>query len=76
MLPSTLDPRHGTLAHDMEPSTLDKKIDSAPQTQPMYSRPVPSYKIGCCGGGQTLDQIFFLGEGVSTEVGAHQLKEK
>ena len=28
MLPSTLDPRHGTLALDMEPSTLDKKIDS------------------------------------------------
>ena len=54
MLPSTLDPRHGTLALDTEPSTLtlDKKIDSAPQTQPMYSRPVPSYK-------QTLDQIFF-----------------
>ena len=25
----TLDPRHGTLALDMEPSTLDKKIDSA-----------------------------------------------
>ena len=24
----TLDPRHGTLALDMEPSTLDKKIDS------------------------------------------------
>ena len=72
----TLDPRHGTVALDMEPSTLDKKIDSAPQTQPMYSRPVPSYKIGSCGGGQTLDQIFFLGEGVSTEAGAHQLKEK
>ena len=25
----TLDPRHGTLALDMEPSTLDKKIDSS-----------------------------------------------
>ena len=24
----TPDPRHGTLALDMEPSTLDKKIDS------------------------------------------------
>ena len=24
----TLDPRHGTLALDMKPSTLDKKIDS------------------------------------------------
>ena len=24
----TLDPRYGTLALDMEPSTLDKKIDS------------------------------------------------
>ena len=29
----TLDPRHGTLAHDMEPSTLDKKIDSLPLTK-------------------------------------------
>ena len=27
-LPSTLDPRHGTLALYLEPSTLDKKIDS------------------------------------------------
>ena len=25
----TLDPRHGTLALDMEPSTLEEKIDSA-----------------------------------------------
>ena len=31
----TLDPRHGTLALDMKPSTLDKKIDS-----PLYPTPI------------------------------------
>ena len=76
MLPSTLDMVPSPSTWNPRPSTLDKKIDSAPQTQPMYSRPVTSYKIGSCGGGQTPDQIFFLGEGVPTEAGAHQLKEK
>ena len=36
MLPSTLDPRHGTLALDMKPSTLDKKIDSFPAVYATY----------------------------------------
>ena len=32
----TLDPRRGTLALDMEPSTLDKKIDSAPSWERIF----------------------------------------
>ena len=32
----TLDPRHGTLALDMKPSTLDKKIDSFPAVYATY----------------------------------------
>ena len=61
----TLDPRHGTL--DPRPSTLDKKIDSAPSSL-IQNRLLRR--------GTDPRPDFFLGEGVSTEAGAHQLKEK
>ena len=74
----TLDPRHGTLALDMEPSTLDpRQKDRLRSTDAAYVQPPRSLiQNRLLRRGQTLDQIFFLGEGVPTEAGAHQLKEK
>ena len=73
MLPSTLDPRPSTWYPRPRHGTLDphpRQKDRLRSTDAAYVQP-PRSLI------QTDPRPdFFLGEGVSTEAGAHQFKEK